>query len=30
MTEQGILLAEFLQQLRAPEREEFSSYIYNI
>ena len=30
MTEQGILLAEFLQQLIAPEREEFSSYIYNI
>ena len=30
MTEQGILLAEFLQQLRKPEREEFSSYIYNI
>ncbi|MCI8401802.1 MAG: hypothetical protein HFI38_06875 [Lachnospiraceae bacterium] len=30
MTEQGILLAEFLQQLKKPEREEFSSYIYNI
>lgn len=30
MTEQGILLAEFLQQLRKPEREEFSSYLYNI
>lgn len=30
MTEQGILLSEFLQQLRAPEREEYSSYIYNI
>ena len=30
MTEQGILLAEFLQQLCQPEREEFSSYIYNI
>lgn len=30
MTEQGILLAEFLQQLRKPEREEFSSYIFNI
>lgn len=30
MTEQGILLAEFLQQLREPEREEYSSYIYNI
>lgn len=30
MTEQGILLAEFLQNLRRPEREEFSSYIYNI
>ncbi len=30
MAEQGILLAEFLQQLRKPEREEFSSYIFNI
>lgn len=30
MTEQGILLAEFLQQLGKPEREEFSSFIYNI
>lgn len=30
MTEQGILLAEFLQQLSKPEREEYSSYIYNI
>ncbi|WP_432627176.1 Wadjet anti-phage system protein JetA family protein [Brotaphodocola sp.] len=30
MTEQGILLAEFLQQLKKPEREEFSSYLYNI
>lgn len=30
MTEQGILLAEFLQQLVKPEREEFSSYIFNI
>lgn len=30
MTEQGLLLAEFLQQLRKPEREEYSSYIYNI
>lgn len=30
MTEQGILLAEFLQRLRKSEREEFSSYIYNI
>lgn len=30
MTEQGILLAEFLQQLEKPEREEFSSYIFNI
>lgn len=30
ITEQGILLAEFLQKLRKPEREEFSSYIYNI
>ena len=24
------MLAEFLQQLRKPEREEYSSYIYNI
>lgn len=30
MTEQGIRLAEFLEQLKQPEREEFSSYIYNI
>lgn len=30
MTEAGILLAEFLQGLIKPEREEFSSYIYNI
>lgn len=30
MTEQGILLAEFLQQMKKPEREEFSSYLYNI
>ncbi len=30
MTEQGIRLAEFLEQLRQPEREEFSSYIFNI
>ena len=30
MTEQGIALAEFLQQLRKPEREEFFSYIFNI
>lgn len=30
MTEQGILLAEFLEQLKRPEREEFSSYIFNI
>ena len=33
MTEQGVLLAEFLQQMMKPEREEFSSYnfqIYNI
>lgn len=30
MTEQGVLLAEFLQQLEKPEREEFSSYIFNI
>ncbi len=30
MTEQGIRLAEFLEQLKQPEREEFSSYIFNI
>lgn len=30
MTEQGILLAEFLQKLVKSEREEFSSYIFNI
>ena len=30
MTEQGVLLAEFLQQVMQPEREEFSSYIFNI
>lgn len=30
MTEQGILLTEFLQRLVKPEREEFSSYVYNI
>ncbi len=30
MTESGILLAEFLQKLIMPEREEFSSYIFNI
>lgn len=30
MTEQGILLVEFLQGLIRPEREEFSSYIFNI
>lgn len=30
MTEQGVVLAEFLQQLRNPEREEFSSYIFNV
>lgn len=30
MSEQGILLAEFLNSLRKPEREEFSSYIINI
>ena len=30
MSEQGILLAEFLNSLRKPEREEFSSYILNI
>lgn len=30
MTENGIALAEFLNQLEKPEQEEFSSYIYNI
>ncbi len=30
MTEQGILLTEFLQGLIRPEREEFSSYVFNI
>ncbi len=30
MTEQGILLTEFLQKLIKPDREEFSSYIFNI
>lgn len=30
MTEQGILLTEFLQKLIKPEREEFSGYIFNI
>lgn len=30
MTESGILLTEFLQRLIKPEREEFSSYIFNI
>ena len=30
MTEQVIALAEFLIQLQKPEREEFSSYVYNI
>ena len=30
MTEQGILLAEFMQGLIRPEREEFSSYVFNI
>jgi hypothetical protein len=30
MTEYGIALAEFLNQLERPEKEEFSSYIYNI
>ena len=30
MTEQGVLLTEFLQKLIKPEREEFSSYIFNI
>lgn len=30
MTEQGIALAEFLQQLSTPERAEFSGYIFDI
>lgn len=30
MTENGIALAEFLNQLEKPEKEEFSGYIYNI
>lgn len=30
MTENGIALAEFLNQLKKPEKEEFSSYVYNI
>jgi hypothetical protein len=30
MTENGILLAEFLLRLKKPEKEEYSSYIYNI
>ena len=30
MTEQGIMLAEFLERLKTPEKEEFSSYIFNI
>ena len=30
MTEQGVMLAEFLQTLKKPEQEEFSSYIFNI
>lgn len=30
MTEQGIALVELLNQLQKPEKEEFSSYIYNI
>lgn len=30
MTEQGIMLAEFLERLMQPEKEEFSSYIFNI
>lgn len=30
MTESAIILTEFLQQLIKPEREEFSSYIFNI
>lgn len=30
MTETGIRLAEFLAELKKPEKEEFSSYIYTI
>lgn len=30
MTESGLKLAEFLEQLKQPEKAEFSSYIYNI
>lgn len=30
MTEQGVLLAEFLQQVKINEREEFSGYIINV
>jgi len=30
MTERGILLAEFLAQLKRPEKEEYSGYIFNI
>ena len=30
MTEAGLKLAEFLEQLKKPEKSEFSSYIYNI
>lgn len=30
MTEQGVMLAEFLQALKKPEKEEFSSYVFNI
>ncbi len=30
MTERGILLAEFLTQIRKPEKEEYSGYIFNI
>lgn len=30
MTERGILLAEFLTQLKKPEKEEYSGYIFNI
>ncbi len=30
MTERGILLAEFLAQLKKPEKEEYSGYIFNI
>lgn len=30
MSEAGIMLAEFLQRLMTPEKEEFSSYIFNI